>query len=182
VTAFLFLLGGRRTAAIANLLAGIGIFLIGFNSYSFSIMLIWLFIFSLGQHIFLSLNLSLGLDLVPQKEQEPRPGLFAGSLNLATIIGSLTISIGFSILHFNSQISYLIAAIFFFIFIAGIFLFPAGLTGVFFRQILGHLVDRLGERFVLAGEAFLLIFAGLSCGLAEKLFSFAIALTHNQSS
>ena len=51
-SAILFFLCSRRLAFVANFLCAVGILLIGFYSPSFSIMLIWLFIFSIGQHLF----------------------------------------------------------------------------------------------------------------------------------
>jgi len=54
---------GRR---FANILCAIGILFIGFYSPSFPVMLIWLFIFSIGQHLFLPLNQSIGMELATE--------------------------------------------------------------------------------------------------------------------
>jgi predicted MFS family arabinose efflux permease len=52
----------------------------------------------------------------------------------------------------------------------------AGIIGIFFQPLLGRAIDHLGERFVLCGEAFLLIFVCAGYGLAGKLFSETPAL------
>jgi hypothetical protein len=61
-SAVFFFLSSRRLAAFANLLASAGIALIGLYSPVFSIMLLWLLVYSMGQHIFIPLNQSLGMD------------------------------------------------------------------------------------------------------------------------
>jgi Na+/melibiose symporter-like transporter len=62
-SALLWFLCSRRLAATAMVLGLAGSLLIGFASPSYGIMLIWLFIYSLGQHIFLPLASSIGMDL-----------------------------------------------------------------------------------------------------------------------
>jgi predicted MFS family arabinose efflux permease len=106
VSAILFFLCSRRQAALANVLCAVGILFIGFYSPTFSVMLIWLFIFSIGQHLFLPLNQSIGMELAVGGQTGRRLGQLNAVANVASIIGSLIIFIGFQYLHFNFQISY----------------------------------------------------------------------------
>ena len=46
-----------------------------------------------------------------------------------------------------------------------------GVVGIFFQPLLGWATDRLGERFVLAAEALLLIFVCLGYGFGRSLFT-----------
>jgi predicted MFS family arabinose efflux permease len=235
VSALFFFFGPRRTAMIANLLAAAGLVLIALFSIDFPVMLIWLFIFSLGQHIFLPLNSSLGMDLAQEGGHGKRLGQFGGVQNLAYILGSLTVFIGFGFLSFNFRVSFLIAAggyllaaaMFFFmkpdkpvpghlrlrlkkeyglfywlnilygtrkqIFLTfapwvlvqefrqktetmAMLLVVAGMIGIGFKPLLGRLIDRLGERVILAGEAVVLVFVCLGYGLTKTLFGPEIGL------
>ncbi len=45
-----------------------------------------------------------------------------------------------------------------------------GIAGIVFQPVLGWMIDRLGERFVLASEAALLVFVCLGYGFAKELF------------
>jgi predicted MFS family arabinose efflux permease len=109
VSAILFFLCSRRQAALANILCAIGILFIGLLSPSFSVMLIWLFIFSIGQHLFIPLNQSIGMELAVKGETGKRLGQFSAVANVAMIIGSFAIFIGFKFLDLNFKMSYIVA-------------------------------------------------------------------------
>jgi MFS family permease len=94
VSAILFFLCSRRQAALANILCAIGILFIGLLSPSFSVMLIWLFIFSIGQHLFIPLNQSIGMELAVKGETGKRLGQFSAVANVAMIIGIFSIFLG----------------------------------------------------------------------------------------
>lgn len=105
-SAMLFFLCSRRLAALANLLCAAGILLIGFYSPGFSVMLIWLFIFSVGQHLFMPLNQSIGMELAVEGQKGRRLGQISAVANISMIIGSFTIFLGFKFFHLNFQTSY----------------------------------------------------------------------------
>ena len=109
VSAILFFLCSRRKAALANILCAIGILFIGFYSPTFSIMLIWLFMFSVGQHLFIPLNQSIGMELSTEGKTGERLGQFSAVANVAMIIGSFAVFIGFRFLNLNFKISYVVA-------------------------------------------------------------------------
>jgi predicted MFS family arabinose efflux permease len=108
-SALLFFLCSRRLAFVANLLCAFGILLIGFGSPGFSIMLVWLFIFSIGQHLFIPLNQSIGMELAADGQKGRRLGQFSAVANIAMIIGSFAIFIGFKYFSLDFQISYIFA-------------------------------------------------------------------------
>jgi predicted MFS family arabinose efflux permease len=235
VAAALFFLGPRRTAAVANLLAAGGILLIGLFSVNFPVMLVWLFVFSLGQHVFLPLNSSLGMDLAAEGKGGRRLGQFAGVQNFAYILGSAVIVVGFGLLSFTFKFSYVLAAACYLLAAVPLFLmkkdkpvpghlrlrlkkeyalfywlnvlygtrkqifltfapwvlvyefgrktefvallvFAAGALGIAFKPILGRLIDRLGERTILAAEAVALVFVCLGYGLTKTLFGAPVGL------
>lgn len=99
----------RRLAVLANLLCAAGILLIGFASPVFSVMLVWLFVFSVGQHLFIPLNQSIGMELAHEGQKGKRLGQFSAVANAAMILGSFCIFVGFKFFHLNFQISYMFA-------------------------------------------------------------------------
>ncbi len=111
ISAMLFFLCSRRQAMLANLLCALGILCIGLFSPGFSMMLIWLFIFSIGQHLFIPLNQSIGMELAVKGATGKRLGQFSAVANIAMIIGSLAIFVGFNYFNLNFKISYIVACL-----------------------------------------------------------------------
>jgi predicted MFS family arabinose efflux permease len=110
LAALLFFLCNRSLAAVANLFAGAGLLLIAFFSGHFSVMLIWLFIFSIGQHLFLPLTSDIGMELAKGGKTGKRLGQLNAVANITAIAGSAFIFVGFKYLHFNFRFSFIIAA------------------------------------------------------------------------
>lgn len=100
----------RRMAALANLFAAVGILCVGFFSIDFSFMLLWLFIFSTGQHLFMPLASTIGMEFADEGNAGSRLGQFNGAMNLAAIVGSFLIFIGFKYLDFSFSIAFTISA------------------------------------------------------------------------
>ncbi|MGV8056496.1 MAG: MFS transporter [Smithellaceae bacterium] len=109
VAAMFFFLCSRRLAVLANLLCALGILFIGIYSPDFSIMLIWLFIFSIGQHLFIPLNQSIGMELARDGKTGRRLGQLSGIANFSAIIGSFAVLIGFKFYNLDFKNSYIIA-------------------------------------------------------------------------
>jgi predicted MFS family arabinose efflux permease len=100
----------RRLAALSHILAAIGVFLLGHYSTGYGIMLIWLFIMSLGQHVFMPLASSIGMEFAKDGNVGKKLGQLNSAGNVATIIGSFIVFIGFRFLNFNFSVSFTIAA------------------------------------------------------------------------
>ena len=99
VAALLFFLNTRKLATLSFLITGIGLILMGTMSISYPIMLIWLFTFSLGQHIFLPLNSAIVMELAEKGNDGKRLGQIQSLRNFAVIVGAFFVSIGFK--HFG---------------------------------------------------------------------------------
>jgi predicted MFS family arabinose efflux permease len=54
--------------------------------------------------------------------------------------------------------------------------FIVAVIGIFVKPWVGHLIDRVGERFVLSGEAFLFFFTCLGYAFSENLFGRSVAV------
>ncbi|HJX34224.1 MAG TPA: MFS transporter [Desulfatiglandales bacterium] len=225
-SALLYFLCTRRLAALSHILAAVGIFLIGHLSTSYGVMLIWLFIHSIGQHIFLPLISGIGMEFAKEGNIGKRLGQLNSAGNIAGIIGSFMVFIGFRFLHFDFPLSFTIAAagmlisafllyamrpdelhpehskftmrreygLYYWLCILygtrkQIFITFApwvlvtvfhkstamlatlmtvgGVIGIFFNLLLGRAIDRLGERFILMSEAFLLVFICIGYGFSR---------------
>jgi predicted MFS family arabinose efflux permease len=101
----------RRLAALSHILAALGVFLIGHYSTGYSVMLIWLLIMSLGQHVFIPLTSSIGMEFAEDGNVGKRLGQLNSAGNVATIIGGFIVVIGFRFFNFSFSISFTIAAI-----------------------------------------------------------------------
>ncbi|MFH0974331.1 MAG: MFS transporter [Spirochaetota bacterium] len=229
ISALFYFMCNRRFAALANILAAVGIYLVGHFSVTYAVMLAWLFIFSIGQHIFLPLTQSIGMEFAEKGKVGKRLGQLTGASNFAAIIGSFLIFIGFKYLNFSFSISFTIAALG--LAVSSILLFlmqpdkahpdhskftlrreyslfywlnilfgtrkqifltfapwvlvtifkqntamvatlltVGGVIGIVFNPVLGHAIDRFGERRILMTEAAVLIVVCIGYGFSRMLF------------
>jgi predicted MFS family arabinose efflux permease len=230
VTALLWFLCSRRLGGVAMLLGVGGALLIGFASTSYTTMVLWLFIYSMGQHLFMPVATTIGMELAREGKTGQRLGQLNAIRNLAAVFGSLVVFVGFRFLGFSFHHTFILAAAMFavaavlmfsmkrqraqhskmylklhreyrlYYFLAVLFgsrkqifvtfapwvlvnilqqptsilatlFLIGGIIGIMFQPLLGWTIDHLGERFVLASEAVLLIFVCAGYGFAIFLFS-----------
>ncbi len=110
-SALLWFLCSRRLGAFSMLLGAAGCFLVGFASSSYIIMVVWLFIYSLGQHTFMPVNATIGMELAAEGKTGQRLGQLNAIRNLAAILGSFLIYLGFQFLGFTYQHTFALATI-----------------------------------------------------------------------
>jgi predicted MFS family arabinose efflux permease len=113
VSAALYFVRSRRLAVFATLCGTVGLTLMAFFSVSFHWMFVWLFILSLGQHLFMPLNTSITMDLAREGQTGKRLGQFNAVRNFATVLGSFVVLLGFRFFHFNFKIAFVMAALFY---------------------------------------------------------------------
>jgi predicted MFS family arabinose efflux permease len=111
VSALLWFVCSRRLGAISLLLSVVGVLLIGFASPSYGIMVVWLFIYSMGQHLIMPVASTIGMELAREGQTGQRLGQLNAIRNLAAILGSFLIFLGFRYLNFSFQTVFLIAAL-----------------------------------------------------------------------
>lgn len=234
VSALLWFLCSRRLGGVSMLLGAAGALLIGFASPSYAWMALWLFIYSMGQHLFMPIASTIGMELAHEGKTGQRLGQLNAIRNLAAILGSFLVALGFRFLHFTYQHTFTLAAIGFVItafllfsmqrqrvrapaaflklhkeyrlyyalavlygsrkqlfitfapwVLVTIFNQPTqilatlmtigGIIGILFQPLLGWLIDRFGERLVLASEAVLLVFVCFGYGFARSLLPEGVA-------
>ena len=234
VSAMLWFLCSRRLGAFSLLLSFTGTLLIGFFAPTYAIMLFFLFIYSLGQHLFMPVASSIGMELAEEGKTGQRLGQLNAIRNLAAIGGSFLVFIGFKYLGFTFQHAFVLVAVglgiaallmfamkpeenprpglflklhkeyrlfyllnvlsgsrkqIFITFapwvIVTIFNQPTqtiatlmtigGIIGILFQPFLGRMIDRVGERFVLAGEAVALVGVCLGYGFSKFVLPAGVA-------
>ena len=230
VTGLLFAFGDVRTAAVANLLAGLGSLGLAFWSPEYLPMIGWLTVYSMGQHLFMPMSNSIGMNLASDGHMGRRLGQINAVNTAAFLVTSLATALLFRFIKIDYHLAFSLAAGAFFlsavlilmmtpphtgkrlgkrfvlrkeytvfyglnilygarkqIFItfgpwvlikvfgqgvatfAILSFFIAGL-GIVFKPLIGHLIDHVGERFVLAAEAVSLIFVCLGYAYTKGLF------------
>jgi Arabinose efflux permease len=111
VAASLWFLCSRRLGAITMLMGAAGSVLIGFVSFSYGLMVTWLFIYSLGQHLFMPLSSTIGMELAKEGKTGERLGQLNAVRNFSAILGSVFVLVGFKFLGFTFRYTFLFAAI-----------------------------------------------------------------------
>jgi predicted MFS family arabinose efflux permease len=111
VSAALWFLCSRRLGAAALLLGVIGALTIGFASPTFAVLVVWLFVYSLGQHMFMPLASTIGMELAKDGKTGQRLGQLNAVRNFAAIIGSFAVVVGFRYLDLDFEHTFLIVAI-----------------------------------------------------------------------
>lgn len=97
-----------RVAIVAQILSFIGVMALGLLTPSFSIMLVFLFIHSMGMHVFKPLSDSIAMSLVDDENLGRRMGQFKGIYTMFTMLAALIIFVGFrsNIFDFTSKIKW----------------------------------------------------------------------------
>lgn len=94
VSAFAFL-GDKKLAIIAHLLSFAGMMTLGLLDPSFNSMLIFLFVFSLGGHMFIPLYDSIGMSLAKEGEVGRALGRFNSTRTAFSLIAGIAVFAGF---------------------------------------------------------------------------------------
>lgn len=111
VSALLWFLCSRRLGAISLLLGAAGALLIGFASSTYTIMVICLFVYSLGNHLIMPVNATIGMELAREGKTGQRLGQLNALRNAAVIAGSFFVLLGFKYLDFQFQHTFVLAAV-----------------------------------------------------------------------
>ena len=92
------------------LMSGIGTILMGFLSPNYTIMTFWLFIYSLGQHLFIPLSSTIGMDLAKEGKPGQRLGQLNAIRNFSAVVGSFMVFVGFRFLGTTFSHTFLFAS------------------------------------------------------------------------
>lgn len=84
-----------RIAIVAQLLSIIGIAVLGFVTPPFAIMLVFIFINSSGNHLFMPIKDSIGMSLIEDENIGKRMGQYKGVTTAFTMLASIFVFLGF---------------------------------------------------------------------------------------
>jgi predicted MFS family arabinose efflux permease len=110
-TALLWFLCSRRLGAWSLIIGAVGTLLIGFAAPTYTYMVVFLFIYSLGQHIFMPLASTIGMELAAEGKAGQRLGQLNALRNAASIGGSFLVFVGFKYLNFTFQHTFILIAV-----------------------------------------------------------------------
>ncbi len=111
VSAGLWFLSSRRLGAASLALGVVGALAIGFISPTYAFLILWLFVYSLGQHMFMPLASTIGMELAREGKTGQRLGQLNAVRNFAAILGAFTVMVGFRYLNFSFSFIFLLVAI-----------------------------------------------------------------------
>ena len=111
VSAALSFLCSRRLSAVTMLLSMVGVLLIGFLAPTYTWMTIWLFVYSMGQHLYFPLASTIGMEMARAGRIGQRLGQLNAVRNAAMIVGSLVVVVGFRYLNFRFEVTFVLSAI-----------------------------------------------------------------------
>ncbi len=98
-------LGDLKTAFVAQVLSIIGVTVLGLVTPAFSVMLIFLFINSMGMHMFMPLQDAVGMSLAEPNQVGKRMGQFFSTRAAFNLIAALLVFFGFRIGFFSFSTS-----------------------------------------------------------------------------
>ncbi|WFD08921.1 MFS transporter [Tepidibacter hydrothermalis] len=102
IIASLSLFSDIRIAMVAQLLSIIGIITLGFFTPPFTIMLVFIFINSLGMHMFMPIKDSIGMSLIKDDDSiGKKMGQYKGLATIFTVLASILVFIGFRVGFFS---------------------------------------------------------------------------------
>lgn len=117
IVAFLSFMGDIRLGILAQLLSMVGIWYLGFFTPIYGVMLVFLFINSLGFHLFGNIRKSIGIEIAGTENVATEVGKYDGIFMAFSMIGSGLAYIGFKTGFFsyqtNIKLPFIIASVLF---------------------------------------------------------------------
>ncbi len=134
VIGILGFLGDLRVALIAQVLAIIGVSMLGLLTPPFGVMLIFLFINSMGMHLFMPLQDAIGMSLADPDKIGTRMGQFFSVRAVFSLLAAMLVFVGFrtGFFTFNASIKWI------FIVAGSAFVCAAIITAVMIQRIKPH--------------------------------------------
>ncbi len=103
-------LGDIRIAAVANILGGIGLLFFGLVPNQFSLVLLFLVIYSTGQHIYIPMNSSITMGFAKGEEFGRSMGRVQGLGSFSIIVTSAVLYLLYQIFHVTYRAVFSVAA------------------------------------------------------------------------
>ena len=114
VVAFTSAFGDVRLAIVSQLLSAFGLLVLGLFTPAFAVMVVFLFINSLGNHLYMPLQDSIGMFIIGKDDLGKRMGQYNGIRTAFSMVASVIIFFGFRIGFFSlktpTKLPFLISA------------------------------------------------------------------------
>ncbi|MGL6105869.1 MFS transporter [Romboutsia sp.] len=125
IISVLYFIGNYRIGIISQFLIAIAILILALFTPSFPVMLIFLFIYSLGAHMFMTLQDAIGISLFNHENLGKRMGQYKAVSTASSTVAGIMIFIGFrsGFFIFNSKIKLVFLIAFVFAAFAGLCLY-----------------------------------------------------------
>jgi len=235
VIGLLSFLGDVRISVIANILAAVGMFSLGIIPPEYRYVIMVIFVYSMGMHIYMPLANSIGMSFASAQDMGRKLGRMNAVNTVALVLSSAILWVLFKYVHIGFTTSFTIGAVAFLlaalcllfvkptqtvrqskrfiykkeyrlyywlcilfgarkqIFITfgpwvlvevfhqhvatmTMLFFIVSTTGIFVKPWIGHMIDTLGEKIILSGEAVAFFFVCLGYAFATDLFRPELAL------
>ncbi|MBP7461399.1 MAG: MFS transporter [Candidatus Delongbacteria bacterium] len=159
ITGALTVLTIRHWAVLVGLFSAVGILGLGFFSPSYSLMMIWMVIWSIADHVWIPVESRMALNLARENEEGRKLGQITGIRNLSMIIGAGIVWIMLDYFHMGYRALYLVA-------------FVSGLMAayMFYRIDEHRLASQETVRFVIRKKYHLFYWLNVLFGARKQLF------------
>lgn len=158
VIGFLYVLGDVRIAALANLCAAIGMFALGIIPAKYSIVIIVMFVYSMGQHVYMPLSNTIAMSFANDGKLGRKLGQVSAANTAALVISSAILWLLFRFVKISYTVSFSIGAVAF---------LSAAITMLFMNP--GQTV-KMKQRFVLKKEYGLFYLLSILFGARKQIF------------
>ncbi len=111
ISSALMFLGDVRTAFAATVLASVGMMCLGSLSPTFGIMMIWLVVYSTGQHLFMPLQNSIAMNLADKRSIGKVLGVMNGVNTAVFLATSLIAALIFKFVTVNYAVTYILGGL-----------------------------------------------------------------------
>lgn len=113
ILALLNFLGDIRIAMFGMIAAGLGMLGLGLLSPLYSVMIIWMMMYSLGSHMIFPVTPSIGMSLSKRESYGARLGTVSAFSLTGGILAFIFVFIGFNYLRISYQAAFVTAAVFY---------------------------------------------------------------------
>ena len=228
-------LGDVKIMLVGNLLSAIGMFALGIISPEYSLVVMSIFVYNMGTHIYLPLSNSIGMSFASAGDLGKKLGRMNAVNTFMLVVSSAVLWLLFKFLHISYMTSFTIGAVAFLLAAVPLFFmkpvnivkkpsrfifrkeyrlyywlsvlygarkqifitfgpwvlvdvfrqqvttmtmlfFVVSIAGIFVKPWIGHMIDHLGEKFVLSSEAIGCFIVCLGYAFADNLFTPQVAL------
>lgn len=228
IIGFLYSLGDVRIAAVANVFAAIGMFLLGVIPPQYSIVVLCIFIYSSGQHVYMPLSSSIAMNFANDGRLGRKLGQVSAANTAALVFGSAVLFVLFKFIKVSYTATFMVGSAAFLaaavllmfmkpnkpvktkkrfafkkeykvfyilsvlygarkqIFITfgpwvlvdvfkqkvttmTLLFFIIAVISIVFKPVIGHAIDKIGEKYVLCAEAAVLFFVCFGYSFADVI-------------